>query len=76
MDGANGFGCLLAVGRFGMVEYENCSFRGSFQVKKAPSFREAREVREGPCSCVVSSGLHPPSVAPSTFSVSQSLVSQ
>jgi hypothetical protein len=77
VGGANGFGPLLAVGRFGMVEYENCNFRGSFQVKNALSFREVREVRETPCSCALSSsGLHPPSVTPPGFSTSQSLVSQ
>ena len=75
--GANGFGCLLAAGRFGIVEYEKCNLRGSFQVKKVPSFREVREVGGIAFSRALSSaGLHCPSVAPPTFSVSQSLVSQ
>jgi len=77
VDGANGFGCLLAAGRFGMVEYENCNFRGSFQVKKTFSFREGREARATTGSCVLSSFcLHSPSVTASAFSTSQSLVSQ
>ena len=37
---AKGFGCLLAAGRFGMVEYENCNLRGSFQVEKILSLRD------------------------------------
>ena len=77
MGDANGFGCLLATGRLGMVEYENCNFRGSFQAKKAPSFREARGGRPTPCSQALSSAcLHPPSVVTSGFSTSQSFVSQ
>ena len=76
VDGANGFGPLLAVERFGMLEYENLNFRGSFQVKN-PSFREMSEVRGTPSSRALSSPtLLSPSVAPSTFSISQSLVSQ
>jgi hypothetical protein len=74
---ANGFGRLFATGRFGIVEYENCNFRGSFQVKKLVSFREAREVGAAACSCVLSSScLHSPLVVVSAFSTSQSLVPQ
>lgn len=76
MFGANGFGRLLATGRFGMVEYENCNFRGSFQVKKF-SFCEACEVGATACSCVlISSCLHSSLVVASAFSTSQSLVPQ
>lgn len=59
-----------------MVEYENCNFRGSFQVKKVLSFREVCEVDAASRSCVLSSRLHPSFGAASTFSSSQSLVSQ
>ena len=60
-----------------MVEYENCNFRGSFQVKKALSLREAREVGTIACSCVLSSSrLHSPLVVVSSFSTSQSSVPQ
>lgn len=60
-----------------MVEYENCNFRGSFQVKKVLSFREAGEVEAAACSCVLSSSrLHSPLVVVSSISASQSLVPQ
>ena len=77
MGDANGFGCLLATGRFGIVEYEKRNFRGSFQVKKVSPVREVREVWATSCSCVsISRCLHSPSAAVSEFSTSQSFVSQ
>ena len=74
---ANGFGGLLATGRFGMVVYENRNLRGSFQVEKIFSFREVRGVDATPCSCELPSfRLHSSFVADSVYSTSQSLVSQ